>query len=191
MKIIFRGHAFAVQGAPLPSAIQLLVSVPKSMLSKKQKKCGQVCRWTPAFPEIHHRADVPCLPVLAPPSRTERRGADAVLQPDLYSGHAVCYIKKVLGLCKSTCPTFLPNFLKPSTTSEPKIRLAVGRGEGVCAQMLPSRLNICPSIYSTDNAAHFPCTAPVCNARWKILKSKFLKCFRSVENAEHFSLHYV
>ncbi|TNN42401.1 hypothetical protein EYF80_047414 [Liparis tanakae] len=37
----------------------------------------------------------------------EGRGADTVLQPDLYSGQDVYYIKTGTGLCKSTCPTFL------------------------------------------------------------------------------------
>lgn len=48
-------------------------------------------------------------------------------QPDLYSGQTVHYIKKEMGICKCTFPPFLQNLLKPSTTSERQIRLAVGK----------------------------------------------------------------
>lgn len=93
----------------------------------------------PTFPEVHQGRDTPHLLVLPLRlSRTEQRAADTVPQPDLYSGQAVYYIKKVMGLCKSTCPTFFQNFLKPSTIREHQIRLAVRRGEEVCAQTLPS-----------------------------------------------------
>lgn len=119
----------------MPSAIQFPhlrpINAIKNVASSVRSVDG------PSFPEVHHGRDTPRLPVLPLClSRTEQLGTDTVPQPDLYSGQAVYYIKKVMGLCKSTCPTFLPNFLKPSTTSERQIRLAVGRGEEVCAQTL-------------------------------------------------------
>ncbi len=105
-----------------------------------QKCCHfcSLCRWTnfSRSPPWKRYSRLPVLPLCL--SRTEQWGVDIVPQPDLYSGQAVYYIKKVMGLCKSTCSTFLQNFLKPSTTSECQIRLAVGRGEEVCAQTLPS-----------------------------------------------------
>lgn len=142
-----------------PSAINAIKNVASSFRSVDE----------PTFPEVHHGTDTPHLPVLPLRlSRTEQRGADTVPQPDLYSGQAVYYIKKVMGLCKSTCPTFLQNFLKPSTTSERQIRLAVGRGEEVFAQTLPSP----PTVSSVIQRLFF--TAPVPLSAQLILQYIFL-----------------
>lgn len=164
----------------MPSAIQF----PLSASNQCYQKCCQFGS------QLFQKSTVEdCFSVLSLRlSRTERRGADTVLQPDLYSGQDVYYIKKVMGLCKSTCPTFLQNFLKPSTTSKRQIRLAVGRGEEVCAQTLssppnasliiqrlfPLLLSLYSSIYSIDIAVHFlvPHLFDIitCNTRWNIFK---------------------
>lgn len=109
----------------------------QSMLSKMFPVL--FCRWT-NFSRSPSWNRYSVSPSFLSASRTEQRAADTVPQPDLYSGQAVYYIKKVMGLCKSTCPTFLQNFLKPSTTSKRQIRLAFGRGEVVCAKILPTPL---------------------------------------------------
>lgn len=77
----------------LPSAIQLLLSAPNQCY----QKCCLLCGWT-NFSKCSPTNRYCCLSVLVfCLSRTEQRGADTVLQPDLYSGQAVYYIKKVLG----------------------------------------------------------------------------------------------
>lgn len=77
----------------LPSAIQLLLSAPNQCY----QKCRPLCGWT-NFSKCPPTNRYCCLSVLVfCLSRTEQRGADTVLQPDLYSGQAVYYIKKVLG----------------------------------------------------------------------------------------------
>lgn len=104
MKVIFQGHAFAAEGGTCQVLFSYSCLRPINAIKNVASSVDG-----PTFPEVHHRTDTPRLPVLAfRLSRTERRGADTVPQPDLYSGQAVYYIKKALGLCKSTCPTFLP-----------------------------------------------------------------------------------
>lgn len=181
MKIIFQGHACAAQGAARQVLFSFLrlrpINAIKNVASSVRSLDG------PTFPEVHHGTDTPHLPILPLClSRTEQRGADTVPQPDLYSGQAVYYIKKVMGLCKSTCPTFLQNFLKPSTTSERQIRWLLGEvKKSVHKHCRTSPQSFkgcftcsCPSIYSTDIAVHllvlhlFDTIA--CNTRWNILK---------------------
>lgn len=166
----------------LPSAIQLLLSAPNQCY----QKCCQFCRWTnfSRSPPQNRYASSPCPCLLPLKDRTERRGADTVPQPDLYSGQAVYYIKKALGLCKSTCPTFLPKLpeafhyerasdkagclgeVKKSVHKRCRLRWTSTQPFKGCFHCR------CPSIYSTDNAVHFLVLHPfdiiVCNTRWNI-----------------------
>lgn len=112
MKIIFQGRAFSAW----EETCQVLFSFPCVYLINAIKKCCRaVDGWTSTMEEI--------LPIslffLLRFSRTEQWGADTVWQPDLYSGQTVYYIKKVMGFCKCTCPTFLKKKKKKTSWSLP------------------------------------------------------------------------
>lgn len=137
------------------------------------QKCCQFCRWT-KFSKSPPQKSLFLPALVFRLSRMERRGADTVPQPDLYSGQAVYYIKKVLGLCKSTCFTFsFPNFPKPWAIIETPIRGEVKKSAKPWTSPQPFSgcfPCFCPSICLTDNAEHFfaLCLFDMCNIRWNI-----------------------
>lgn len=91
MKIISQGHAFTAQGA----SYQVLFSYPclHPINAIKNVAC---CVDAPTFPNVHQQTDTVDYLSLSFASQGQNRRADTVLQPDLYSGQAVYYIKKVL-----------------------------------------------------------------------------------------------
>lgn len=164
----------------LPSAIQLLLSAPNQCY----QKCRPLSGWT-NFSKCPPTNRYCCLSVLVfCLSRTEQRGADTVLQPDLYSGQAVYYIKKVLGPLE----IYLPHFSSQTSGSLPlQASFRYGQMLGEVKKSVHKRWRlysastqlfkgcfrcICPSINSTDNAVHFLILhlfdIIMCNTRWNI-----------------------
>lgn len=92
MEIISEGHAFAAQGASYQVRFSFSCLHPINAI--KNVAC---CVDGPTFPNIHQQTDTVVYLSLSSASQGQNRGADTVLQPDLYSGQAVYYIKKVLG----------------------------------------------------------------------------------------------
>lgn len=157
---IFQGHAPAAWVATVCAKCYSVSPVcTQSMLSEMFPSLRSWTKFSSSSPRKRYSR---LLFLLLRSSRTEQRGADTAPQPDLYSGQAVHYIKQETGFCKSTCPTFLPNSLKPSTTSGRQISVAVGkrwrsrRTNSDARWMIQRlRLSLCSSIYSADIAAQF------------------------------------
>lgn len=217
MKIIFQGHAFAAQGTTCQVLFSYSCLCPINAIKNVATSVDG-----PTFAEVHHRTDMPCLPVLAFCLwRTEQRGADNVLQPDLYSGQAVYYIKKVLGLCKSTCPTFLPKL--PEAFHYKRASDKAGcweRWRSLCTNAAVSAEHLLSHSKAVFTASvplstqlimqyislYCTCLISSCvipdgtfwkfNLEWSQGKSFWreypvFKLVFSDENTEHFSLHYV
>lgn len=108
LNIIFQGHAFTGPRKLLAKHDSVSLVCVQSMQSKTLPVLFAL--WGRSH-FSQKSTTVVTLSVFSPPplplSRAEGRGADTVLQPDLYSGQDVYYIKTRTGLCKSTCPTFL------------------------------------------------------------------------------------
>lgn len=109
-------------------------------------------------------------------------------QPDLYSGQALYYIKKVMGICKSTCLTFLQNFFLLFWRGEKVLcSNAVAAAAAVSSKIFPPVIQFLlhPPIFLLLHLqqavffSHRNCLIEiVCNNSWNILRIQAVLCFQ-------------
>lgn len=128
---------------PRGSASPLLFGYPRRRPINASEDVSSSVLWTNQLFRKSSREQTLCVLPLFPSQG--QRGGDTVPQPDLYSGQAVHYIKKTMGLCKAICPTCLPNHLKTSTPGEGEIRLLGEANKSVSSanRRPPPPLSLC------------------------------------------------